>query len=68
MDDIPGFVSGEDYVRYASPDDLLDKISEYLFDEEKRKRIARSGQTRVKEAHTYVHRAAKIVEDLEQLP
>lgn len=55
------FVDGEDLVTYSGEDDLMDKIRYYLEHEEERLRIAANGLAKVREHHTYRHRAGFIV-------
>lgn len=49
-----------DYVYFESPDDLSDKASFYLAHDDIRAKIAKSGQKKVYENHTYNHRIAEI--------
>lgn len=56
------YVSGEDYVFFESPDDMMAKIDYYLSHEDERKQIAENGFRRTAESHTYINRVCKIVE------
>jgi hypothetical protein len=56
------FEIGREIVVYRDDADLLEKIAYYLAHEEEREAIARAGQKRTLKEHTYVHRAAKLVE------
>lgn len=56
------FVPDEDFVFYDGEDDLLAKIEYYLTHEKERTEIARNGFEKVKENHTYHHRAATMLE------
>lgn len=55
------FVPGEDFVYYEDKDDLLFKIGYYLEHGEERQTIASNGFEKIKAAHTYKHRAMKIL-------
>ncbi|MCR5849039.1 MAG: glycosyltransferase [Lachnospiraceae bacterium] len=55
------FVPGEDFVYYESNEDLLDKISYYLKNENERKEIALNGFKKVEAEHTYVRRAEEML-------
>lgn len=60
-DFLDDFVPGEDFVYYESREDLLDKISYYLTNEEERAQIARNGHDKVAGAHTYRHRVREML-------
>ncbi len=55
------FEAGIDYVYYDGTKDLLDKAEYYLKNEDERKQIAAAGLAKIKEAHTYRHRAEEMV-------
>lgn len=56
------FVDGEDYVSYASPEDMLDKIAYYLEHEDERAAIAANGCRKVAAQHTYEIRLREMFE------
>ncbi len=58
------FTEGEDYVAFESPEDLCAKVDYYLTHEEERAAIAANGLAKIREAHTYVHRAKELLENL----
>ena len=51
---------------YTDEDDLVEKIGNYLADEDERRRIARAGQQRTLREHTYAHRMQELVDVLER--
>ena len=51
------FTPGEDYDYFDGTEDLLNKIEYYLSHDKERKEIAENGYRKVKESHTYLHRA-----------
>ena len=55
------FDAGEEYVYYDGTKDLLGKAEYYLKHEEERKQIAAAGLARIREAHTYRHRAEEML-------
>lgn len=55
------FVPGEDFDYFENPKDLLNKIDYYLTHEEERAQIAQNGFNKIAAQHTYVHRAAEIL-------
>ncbi len=56
------FEIGREIVVYRDDEDLLDKITYYLAHEEEREAIARAGQRRTLQEHTYLHRVQRIIE------
>lgn len=50
------FIPGEDFAFYDSQEDLMDKISYYLRNEEERSQMARSAHRKIQESHTFLHR------------
>ena len=55
------FEAGVDYVYYDGIKDLMDKAEYFLKHEDERKQIAAAGLAKIKEAHTYRHRAEEMV-------
>lgn len=55
------FVPGEDFVYYEDQEDLLAKIEYYLTHDNERCEIARNSYEKVKQAHTYYHRAVEML-------
>ena len=55
------FVPGEDFDYFESKSDLLNKIEYYLKHDEERKQIAQNGFEKIKNEHTYVHRAEEML-------
>jgi spore maturation protein CgeB len=62
------FVPDEEIVCYRSPDELRDKAVRYLGDHRTRRRIARAGYERVLREHTYAHRLAAILREMDVVP
>lgn len=60
------FVDGKDLVVYDSLDDLVEKARYYLAHEDERRAIAERGMRKVRAHHTWLHRARRIVEVLEE--
>lgn len=56
------FVPGEDFVYYESQEDMMYKLGYYLEHEEERTIIAKNGYEKVKQYHTYLHRAKEMLE------
>lgn len=56
------FVPGEDFAYFENQEDLLNKIDYYLSHEEERIQIAQNGFHKIAAQHTYVHRAAEILQ------
>jgi hypothetical protein len=56
------FQVGREIVTYADDTDLLQKITYYLEHDEEREAIARAGQKRTLEQHTYGHRAKAMLD------
>ncbi len=56
------FEIGREIVVYRDDADLMEKIEYYLTHEEEREAIARAGQRRVLQEHTYLHRMQRLVE------
>ncbi len=59
--------SREQLVVFSSEDDMFEKISYYLRNDEERERIARSGMIEVLEKHTYKNRVEKMFKSLDAL-
>lgn len=55
---------GKEIVTYDSPSDAAKKIAYYLHHHDERKRIAKTGYTRVMKEHTFVHRFRKLIDVL----
>ena len=55
------FVAGQDYVYFDGVRDLIDKAGYYLEHDEERRKIALSGYSKIKEAHTYELRTKQIL-------
>ena len=55
------FEAGVDYVYYDGIKELLDKADYFLKNEDERKQIAAAGLAKIKEAHTYRHRAEEML-------
>lgn len=62
------FVPDQDFVYYLDENDLLSKIEYYLGHEKERSEIARNGYEKVKQAHTYEHRAKEMLKMAGILP
>ncbi len=60
------FVDGKDLVIYDTLDDLAGKALYYLAHPEERRAIAGRGMRKVRAHHTWLHRAGRIVEVLEE--
>ncbi len=60
------FEDGRDYVAYDGLPDMLDKCEYYLAHEAERREIAENGLQRIREAHTYVHRAEEMLGKADQ--
>jgi spore maturation protein CgeB len=58
------FAIGEEVVAYTDEDDLVEKIGIYLANDDERGRIARAGQQRTLQEHTYAHRMQELVDVL----
>lgn len=56
------FVPEEDFVYYENERDLLQKIDYYLFREDEREAIARSGHDKIAAKHTFRHRVREILD------
>ncbi len=56
------FVPGEDFDYFENKDDMLNKIDYYLSHEDERAQIAANGFCKIAANHTYVHRAAEIID------
>lgn len=54
------FVPEEDFVFYESKEDLLHKIRYYLEHEEERRAVAKNGQRKIADKHTYEHRVREM--------
>lgn len=54
------FTPDVDFVYFESPEDLLSKVNFYLLHDNVRNRIAKNGQIKVYENHTYSHRIKEI--------
>lgn len=55
------FLPEEDFVFYESEDDCLKKIGYYLSHESERMQIAANAHGKMKESHTFLHRAKEIL-------
>jgi len=57
------FTDGEDYLSFDSKETLVKKCRYYLdsCNEEERKQIAGNGLNKIREAHTYIHRAMEML-------
>jgi spore maturation protein CgeB len=55
------FVPGEDFVYYEDERDMLSKIGYYLDHDKERREIAQNAHRKVKQEHTYVHRARQML-------
>jgi spore maturation protein CgeB len=62
------FVPDEEIVCYRSPEELREKAVRYLGDDRTRRRIARAGYERVLREHTYAHRLAVILREMDVVP
>lgn len=51
---------GEEVAIYSTPEDCISQIQHYLAADEEREQIARSGNRRAEDEHTYEHRLADI--------
>lgn len=60
------FVSEEDYVYFDSRQNLIEKIAYYLENDAERRQIAANGLKKVKEQHTYLHRAEEMLSYLKE--
>ena len=58
------FVPGEDFDYFENKKDLLAKIDYYLQHEDERAQIALNGFNKIAAQHTYVHRAAEILQTI----
>jgi len=58
------FELGEEIVIYQTPEDLVDKISRYLDDQEERLRITENGLKRVVKDHAYSKRFVQVFKSL----
>ncbi|MGC9054520.1 MAG: glycosyltransferase family protein, partial [Candidatus Hydrogenedens sp.] len=61
------FEDGKDLVIYENEKDLIEKIRYYLEHKEEREQIARQGQQKVLESHTYYHRCQQIIKKVEEI-
>jgi len=61
------FEDGRELVIYRDLDDALAKVRRYLDDDEGRTRIAAAGQAKVMDAHTYAHRTATMIEEVQKV-
>lgn len=61
-------IPGKEIVTYETPKDAAEKIIYFLKHERERDRIAKAGQRRVFQEHTFVHRFRKLVELINRLP
>jgi spore maturation protein CgeB len=55
---------GSEVVCFGNVDDMSAVIKEYLEDDDRRRTVAEAGQRRTLAEHTYVHRFAKIFEEM----
>ena len=58
-----GFVEGEHFVGFEGIEEMISQCKWCLANPEKREEIAKAGHEKVRAEHTYVHRAARILED-----
>jgi spore maturation protein CgeB len=63
LDDIEGFEEGEGYIHYSNEAELLLMLRDALEDEQKAAYIADIGHSEAR-AHTFEHRARRILGDL----
>ena len=57
-----GFEEGKDFVGFQGVEEMCEQVKWCLENPVERETIARSGHTKVREHHTYVHRMKKILE------
>ena len=62
--DLEGLFRDREHLVLYDEWDMLDVVDETMADEEGRERIARAGQTLVRERHTYAHRVAELLRTL----
>lgn len=55
------FVPGEDFAYYESPEDFITKIKYYLSHEKERRQIISNCTGKMRDAHTFEHRAKSII-------
>ncbi len=60
------FEEERDFVIYKNEEELIEKMKYYLEHEEEREEIAKRGQQKVLQNHTYYHRCDKIVRTVEE--
>ena len=60
-DFLGSFTPGDEFVYYEDEKDLLRKIDYYLFHEDEREAIARSGHDKVAAEHTFRHRVREML-------
>lgn len=60
------FVEGEEMIMFKDYEDCLKKIKYYLNAHEERRRIAENAHRKVLAHHTYLHRATKLVNTIEE--
>ena len=60
------FESGKHYAEYKD-ENVCEVIQDYLDNPDEREKIARAGREEVLEKHTYSHRAAQVIETLDQV-
>jgi spore maturation protein CgeB len=65
MKDLEGFGDGGGYAHYSTDEELADRVRSLLEDEELRRRTAEKGHAAAAKAHTYKHRALRILKDLD---
>lgn len=58
------FTPGEDFILYENRQDLSEKAAYYLAHEDECRQIAANGLEKIRQDHTYVIRAAQILEEL----
>lgn len=56
------FVPGEDFVYYENIDDAISKVQYYLAHDKEREQIAANAKGKIKDGHTFLHRAKIITE------
>ncbi len=65
IEGLEGFEDGGGYVYYPSLEDLAGKLRAILGDDEARRATAKKGYQAVLKAHTFDHRAMRVLRDLE---
>jgi spore maturation protein CgeB len=55
------FAPGRETVTYRDEDELVERVRQYLDDDDARRRIARAGQQRTLRDHTYLRRMEELL-------